>query len=145
MFLLVPPNASARSPDSATGSEISGRQLRAGRVDRQVGLREVDENYRKSILIPMGHIPRRLRRKSMISDYVKNQDRTTRSYTRTGSLLSSEIPRRKRRGSFICRLTGTPRRLTKSGPTRCAITKPGLTTANRLECLAMANTNPREG
>jgi hypothetical protein len=33
-------------------------------VDRQVGLREVDENYRKSILIPMGHIPCRLRRKS---------------------------------------------------------------------------------
>src|SRR3954453_19852288 len=27
----------------------------------------------------------------------------------------------------------------ESGPTRCAITKPGQTTANRLECLAMAN------
>src|SRR3954452_10781655 len=50
----TPPSGSYRKTsctvDSATGSEIGGRQLRAGRVDRQVGLREVNENYRKSIL-----------------------------------------------------------------------------------------------
>src|SRR5215207_8290024 len=37
----------------------------------------------------------------MSSDYVKCKARTTRSSTRTANWLSSEIPRRLRRGSFI--------------------------------------------
>src|SRR5215207_3636815 len=51
---------------------------------------------------------------AMFSDYVKKQGQDYQKLRENCHLLCSEIPRRLRRGSFICRKKRTPRHLIKS-------------------------------